>query len=154
MALRRRTYLNESNNRPVDRMKPAAYPYGDADDGLRKMAGHGNSTLQWGNATKDKHLPLSDFDDVNAGNSLRYDAQKLSDDIYRKGLKGGPGQRVIVIVDSKGKARVGEGNHRIHALRLLLKEGKIHKNFPVPTMVFYKGNSDLNSRAWVPKSMR
>jgi len=140
---------------PIDILKPASLPFGDAEDSIRSWASKYKDTLVWGGAIKDRTLPLSDFKDILSGNLLRHGLEEIKEDILsgRKSL-GGPGQRILVYVYPDGKAKIAEGNHRLQALFELADEGKISKTFPVPVELHYKGNSDLNSKSWIPRSKR
>ena len=60
--------------------------------------------------------------------------------------------RAVIVVDVDGKAILKDGNHRIEALQELRDAGEVKSGYPIPTMIWYKGNSDLLADAWVPKS--
>ncbi len=138
---------------PASIFSGASYPYGPPDDRIMLWVKPGKDTMVWGGRLKDSTLPLSDLDNVAAGNEPRHGLGDLKADILARGKAlGGPGQRVLVYIDAKGKAKIAEGNHRVWALRELRKERKIKRSFPVPVELHYKGNSDLDPGAWMPKS--
>ncbi len=55
---------------------------------------------------------------------------------------------------ASGVAVVGEGNHRIHAIRELVRKGKLARDFPIPVTLTYWGMSVEDPDAWIPYSMR
>lgn len=142
-----------ADTRPYDVLK-GALPVGDDTDPLRKSVDKNKSTLQWGRSLRPSFLPLSDFDDVEFGN-LRDPilVEEMKDWLLERSWTGEvTGDRVIVLVDAAGNVKIGEGNHRIEALQELLAAGSVKSGYPVPTMIWYKGNSDLLEGAWIPKS--
>ena len=131
--------------RPYDVMYPASLPYGTDDDGFREWVRSGKTTLQW-----DGDLPLSDFDDLPAGNVLRYDISDLAESLAEQGQR----ERVYIYVDDRGRAFLAEGNHRVAALQRLREQGRVPDSYQVSVNLRYRGGSDLNPRAWVPASRR
>ena len=139
--------------RPYDILaKSSDLPYGNDDDGFRALAGK-KSTLVWGGGLRDRTVPLSDLLSLTHGNVLRQSTEDLKASILREGFKGGAGQRLFIEVTPRGEAILSEGNHRLTALKELLREGSISKTFKVPIEIRYRGNSDLNSSSWFPRSM-
>jgi len=50
-------------------------------------------------------------------------------------------------------AVIGEGNHRTHAIRELVKAGKLDLDHPIPVTLTYYGLSVNDPGAWIPYSL-